>query len=192
MRVVEKHMARLPVVPVSTENEVVKGIIESIHARNVNVPNLYLTIANAPRMLQAWIDLTWPLRNEGTSPRSLRELVIMCVAQAEQARYVWAHHWDLAISAGITAEQLESLGNWRSAELFDQTQAAVLAYAEEVVGDSGVSDGTFEQIRKLFSPGEIVELTLAATFYMNLAHLARALQIDLEPKYAEHARRLPA
>ena len=184
-------MARLPVVPESTDDEVVKGVIDRIHARNVAVPNLYLTIANAPRMLQAWIDLTWPLRNEGASPRSLRELVIMCVAQAKQAPYVWAHHWDMAIAAGITAEQLDSLGNWRSAALFDQAQAAVLAYAEEVVGDSGVSDGTFDEIRKLFSPGEIVELTLAATFYMNLAHLARALQIDLEPKYAEHARRLP-
>ncbi len=192
VRVVALRMARLPLVSKNSEDPVLKAIFERINARDIDVPNLYLTIANAPLMLQAWIGLTWPLRHEGVSPRSLRELVIMRVAQAEKATYVWAHHWDMAISAGISAEQLESLADWRAAGLFDETQAATLAYAEEVIGNAGVKDATFTNIRNLFSEAEIVELTLAATFYLNLAHFARALWIEPEPKYADHARRLPA
>jgi alkylhydroperoxidase family enzyme len=171
---------------------VLKPIFESINARNVDVPNLYLTIANAPLMLKGWIGLTWPLRNEGTSPRSLRELVIMRVAQVEQATYEWAHHWEMAIAAGITAEQLESIADWQSTGLFDETQSAVLAYTDEVIGNSGVTDETFADLRARFSDAEVVELTLAATFYLNLAHFARALRIEPEPKYADYARRLPA
>jgi alkylhydroperoxidase family enzyme len=185
-------MGRLPLVPKSSDDPVLKAIFERTNARNVDVPNLYLTIANAPLMLQGWIGLTWPLRNEGISPRSLRELVIMRVAQVENATYVWAHHWDMAVAAGITVEQLESLGKWRAGGRFDETQAATLAYTDEVIGKAGVKDETFAKIRGLFSDSEIVELTLAATFYLNLTHFARALRIEPEPKYADYARRLPA
>jgi alkylhydroperoxidase family enzyme len=186
------EMGRLPLVSTTSEDVVLKSIFERINSRDIDVPNLYLTIANAPIMLQAWIGLTWPLRHEGTSPRSLRELVIMRVAQVEQATYEWAHHWEMAIASGISAEQLESIAHWETSGLFDDRQSAVLAYTDEVIGDSGVKDETFAKLRELFSDGEIVELTLAATFYLNLAHFARALRIETEPKYADFARRLPA
>jgi alkylhydroperoxidase family enzyme len=116
----------------------------------------------------------------------------MRLAQDRQAAYVWSHHWDMAVTAGITSVQLESLGHWSSAGLFDERQAAVLAYTDDVIGGRGVSDAAFDDMRRLFSNAEIVELTLAATFYLNLAHFARALQIELEPKYEEYAQRLPA
>jgi alkylhydroperoxidase family enzyme len=185
-------MPRLPLVEHAGEDSLLESLFTRIGDRGLNVPNLYLTIANSPRMLQAWMDFTWPLRHEAVSPRGLRELVIMRVAQAEQAPYIWAHHWDMAITAGISAEQLESLGDWRASRIFDEKQGAALAYAEEVIAGRGVSDAVFADFRRLFSNPEIIELTLAATFYMNLAHFARALQIELEPKYEEYARRLPA
>src|SRR5256885_14842674 len=119
-------MSRVPLVSRSSDDPVLESIFDRIDARNVDVPNLYLTIANAPLMLQAWIGLTWPLRHEGTSPRSLRELVIMRVAQSKNATYVWAHHWDMAIAAGISPDQLESLADWRSSGLFNETQSATL------------------------------------------------------------------
>jgi alkylhydroperoxidase family enzyme len=185
-------MPRLPLIEEAGEDTLLESLFTRIRDRGLNVPNLYRTIANSPRMLQAWMDFTWPLRHDAVSPRGLRELVIMRVAQAEQAKYIWAHHWDMAISAGISAGQLESLGDWRASGTFDEKQAAALAYAEEVIDGPGVSDTVFADIRGHFSNPEIIELTLAATFYMNLAHFARALQIELEPKYVEYARRLPA
>jgi alkylhydroperoxidase family enzyme len=184
-------VARLPVVEDPSIDPILEGLFKRMHDQGLNVPNLYMTIGNAPRMLQAWMDFTWPLRHEGVSPRSLREVVIMRVAQSKQATYVWSHHWDMAVAAGISPEQLESLGDWRSAGLFDDKQAAVLAYADEVIGGGGVTDPAFAEMRRLFSNAEIVELTLAATFYLNLAHFAKALQIELEPKYEKYAQRLP-
>jgi alkylhydroperoxidase family enzyme len=185
-------VARLPVVEDPSADAILEALFTRMHEQGLNVPNLYRTIGNAPRMLKAWMDFTWPLRHEGVSPRSLRELVIMRVAQDKQAAYVWSHHWDMAVAAGITSKQLESLGDWGSAGLFDERQAAVLAYTDDVIGGRGVSDPAFADMRRLFSNAEIVELTLAATFYLNLAHFARALQIELEPKYEKYAQRLPA
>jgi alkylhydroperoxidase family enzyme len=183
---------RLPIVQDPASDPILEALFTRITERGLDVPNLYMTIGNAPRMLQAWMDFTWPLRHEGVSPRSLRELVIMKVAQRQKAAYVWSHHWDMAVAAGISPEQLESLGDWRSDGLFDDQQAAVLAYAEEVISQDGVSNAVFADVQRLFSNPEIVELTLAATFYLNLSHFARALHIELEPKYETYARRLPA
>jgi len=81
-----------------------------------DVPLLYRTLGNAPAMLRAWTSLAWPLRQEAASPRGLRELLIMRVAQLTAASFEWLAHWDMAVKHGITAEQLEEFARERSAE----------------------------------------------------------------------------
>jgi 4-carboxymuconolactone decarboxylase len=181
---------RLALVSEMADDPTLRKIFDSIHARQIDVPNLYLTLANSPRLLQAWTGLTNPLRHDAVSPRALRELVIMRVAQLKRAPYPWAHHWPMAVEAGITEEQLEGIGAWPDST-FDETQRAVLAYTDAVVSDTGVDAECFAGMSRRFNAEEVVELTLAATFYLNLAHLSRALDIPLEPEYERYARRLP-
>jgi AhpD family alkylhydroperoxidase len=182
-------MGRLPLATVAGEPQL-EELVSTIHARGIDVPNLYLTLGNAPKMLKAWMGFTWPLRHDALSPRELRELVIMRVAQVTKCSYMWGHHWPMATASGLTPAQLDCLGDWKSCNLFDRTQIAVLGYTDEVIGGQGVKEAAFEQVQELFPPAEVIELTLAATFYLNLAHFALALDIDIEPEFESYARLL--
>lgn len=182
-------MPRLPLASADGD-PLLEELVSKIQGRGIEVPNLYLTIGNAPEMLQAWMGFTWPLRHDASSPRGLRELVIMRVAQSTKCAYMWAHHWLMAIDGGLSPAQLELLADWPSSEVFSDLQKSVLRYTDEVIGGQGVEETTFRAIQEAFSAREIIELTLAATFYLNLSRLALALNIDIEPKFDEYARLL--
>jgi alkylhydroperoxidase family enzyme len=182
-------MSRLPLARPDGD-PLLERLVSDIRARGLEVPNLYLTIGNAPKMLEAWMGFTWPLRGDASSPRSLRELVIMKVAHAKKANYMWAHHWPMATANGFTTAQLESLGDCRTDGLFTESEMLVLRYTAEVIGGNGVDEVTFSAMQSTFSPDEIIELTLCATFYLNLAHFALALDIDIEPSYQKYAELL--
>jgi len=184
-------VTRLPLVsPETTEDPILASIFGEIHKRGLDVPNLYQTLANAPQMLKAWVGFTWPLRHQAATPRLLRELAIMRVSQIAQAPYPWSHHWPMAVEAGLSDGQLAHMDATERANWFDDVQRATLGYTDEVVaGDVGA--GTMAEADRFFSPAEIVELTLATTFYLNLACFSKALQIPLEPEYEQYAERLP-
>jgi AhpD family alkylhydroperoxidase len=183
-------MGRLPLANAS-DDALLAELESRIRERGLEVPNLYLTIGNAPAMLQGWMGFTWPLRHDATTPRELRELVIMRVAQVTRCAYMWAHHWPMATAHGITTKQLAALGEWRTNGLFSEAQGTILGYADQVIQGDGVLEATFNQLKNNYAPREIIELTLAATFYLNLARFAMALDIDIEPEYEELARLLP-
>jgi alkylhydroperoxidase family enzyme len=185
-------VSRLALVPQSTSDPIVSEVVAMMRDRGVDVPNLYMTLAHAPRILRAWIGLTWPLRNEGVSPRGLRELAIMNVAYHKRCVYEWAHHWPMAIAHGITEEQLERIVVGNRDGGFDDTQGAVLQFTDDLARERPVSGDVWDQMSCRFSPAELIELTLTATFYINLALLAKTLEIPLEANYERYARRFPS
>lgn len=175
-------MARLPLVSDQPDDPDLARVFDELRRQGREPSNLYRTLGHAPRMLAAWVGLAWPLRAEPSVPRSLRELMILRGAQQTGAEYEWAHHRDMALAAGVSPGQVAALADWRSSDLFDERERAALAYAEAVTAND-VGDGAFAAVRRLFTPAEIVELTLTAGFYAGVARVLRALQVDLEPGY---------
>src|SRR2546422_7772086 len=124
--------------------------------------NLYRSLGNHPGLLRAWIDFAWTLR-EGITPRTLRELMILRGAQLMNAEYEWHHHRRMATVAGVPAEKLEQLANWRASDLFDERERAALAYVEEINAGKG-SDGTAAAPARHFAPGGMVGRTPTTPF----------------------------
>jgi alkylhydroperoxidase family enzyme len=159
------------------------SLFQGIEERGGKVPDLYRLLANAPDLLRAWVDLAWPLRNGNHADRSLRELVIMRTAQLAAARYEWAHHWHMAISAGITEIQLRNLHRWRQNDHFDRNERVILSAADELVGAGKISEATFAALTELFSEAAIIQLVLTVAFYICVARFAGAFELDIEPAY---------
>jgi alkylhydroperoxidase family enzyme len=78
-------------------------------------------------MLEAWVGIAWPLRQEPSATRALRELAIMRTALLAGAEYEWAHHWDMAVQAGVDERKLRALADWRRGDAFTDEERAVLA-----------------------------------------------------------------
>lgn len=160
--------------------------------RGGEVPDLYRLLANAPELLQAWTNLAWPLRNLDYVGRGLRELLIMRTAQILRADYEWQHHWRLAIAAGVSEAQLEALKDWRGAACFSEPERAALAMTDELAAQGHVSAEVFETLRGEFDEAQLVHLVLTVSFYVCVARVAHAFELDVEPHFRDvpvfHAR----
>src|SRR5271155_1597717 len=110
------------------------------------IPNLWLLIANAPGLLKAWTDFSWPLRKSPHLAPGLCELMIMRTAQLSHAEYSWAHHWGVAIAAGVGEQKLSALSTWRESNLYSDREQAALSLADELVQTGRVAGATFEAV----------------------------------------------
>ena len=183
-------MARLPLTPADPDDPTLAALFAELRGRGVEPPHLYRTLGHAPKMLRAWVDLAWPLRLDAATPRRTRELVILRVAYLTQAPYEWAHHEPMALDAGVRPDQLEALPGWEGSDAFDDEERVVLAYADAVVAGDGVDDATFAALTRRFDAAAVVELTLTASFYVCVARLLRALDVEVEPDLADRAATL--
>lgn len=185
-------MNRLPLLQIDEpSHQTLTRIFTAARAAQGMVPDLYRTLGHAPEMLEAWTAMAWPLRSQPKTPRALRELIIMRVAQLTGAAYEWAHHMPMALGAGVSREKLLALSSGPYAKEFTEQESATLEYAENVLADGRVDDAVFDRLRRHFAPGEIVEITLTASFYANVARVLLALRIDVEPEFVPNLEHWP-
>jgi alkylhydroperoxidase family enzyme len=142
--------------------------------------NLHRMMAHAPALMKASGDMAMVLRRDTELPRALAELAILRAAQVIDSRYVFARHLPLARQSGVTEPQLDALSHWRDSAAFTPAQKAAIGFAETIARGTPVGDAAFAELRRDFSPREIVELTMAVGFYLSTATFIKALAIPDE------------
>lgn len=180
-------MPRILPLPPDFESAETRSVLRRIRDRGEEPSPLYRTLAYAPKMLEAWANLAWPLRSQASVSRDLRELMIMRLAQINNSAYQWAYHWQPALASGLTEEKVRALSDWRRESVFDERERAVLSYAEQI-SELAVDNDSFVEMSRLFSIPELIELTLTASFYCCVGRVLQALQIDVD---TVHERFLP-
>ncbi len=173
---------RLPLLPAEPDDPLLAEMFAEVRARGWEVPNLYRVMGHAPQMLRAWLDLAWPLRLDARSPRSIRELLILRGAQVSGTRYEWVHHVPMALAAGVTQAQIDALSDeWHASDLFSDREKAVLRLADEVTRGPGACAGCIAELKdRGYSPAEITELTLTASFYVCVSRFLLSMDVPLE------------
>jgi len=174
-------VGRLPLVPSDSDDVALAAVFDVFRTRGREVPTLYRSLGNAPAMLQGWVDLAWPLRNDARTPRRLRELIIMRVAQLTGAAYEWLAHFDVAVAQGVPEATLEQLTSWRTNADLDDVEREVLAMTDELTIDLEVGDATWAALAERYEPGELVELVLTAAFYSCVSRVLRTLRLPVDP-----------
>ncbi|MFC6878978.1 MULTISPECIES: carboxymuconolactone decarboxylase family protein [Actinomadura] len=113
-----------------------------------------------------------------TLPKSLRELVELRVGQINGCGFCVDVHTKEAAAAGESALRLNLVAAWRHTTVFTDAERAALALAEEgtLLGDRGVSDETWAEVRKHYDDDEVgvlvclVSLINAATRMNVIVH----------------------
>lgn len=179
-------MPRLPMTPEQPDDAALAELFDWVRERGVEVPALYRVIGNSPALLKAWIAFAWSLRLEAETPRALRELLIMRGAQIQGVAYEWAHHWPMAIEAGVPEEKLRALAAWHGSDLYDAQERLVLQLADEVAGGTGAGAETMARLREAFGEPATVELVLTASFYVCVSRFLGSIDLELEPGYEQY------
>jgi 4-carboxymuconolactone decarboxylase len=178
-------MTRVPLVPDDDPEAIRHGVFDSFAAEQREPIALYRALANAPELLVAYRSLPQHLRHAGTTPRRLRELAVLRVAQLVDSAYEWSHHRPMAVTAGVTEAQIGALATWRGSEAFDADERAVLA-AVEGVHDLRLSDEEFAAVEERLGRSGAMEIVVAVAQYEATARILQALGVEVEPKYAPH------
>jgi 4-carboxymuconolactone decarboxylase len=179
-------MPRLPLLTLAGEDPLIAAVLETC-AREGRDPNaLERVLAHSPLMLRAHAGLARGLRYDAQTPRALRELVILRVAQLTANEYAWAHHRAMAQEHGVVPAQVTALATWRSSDLFDARERAALRCVDEI-HDVAVSDEAFAELEALVGSTATVELVLHCAFYEGVARIVQAFALEVEPVY-QHFR----
>jgi AhpD family alkylhydroperoxidase len=169
---------RLPLID-NPEDPLARQQFEKL-ASGSGILNLHRIMAHAPALMQASGDMALAFRRDTVLPRSLAELAILRAAQVIDCDYVWTRHLPLARECGVTGRQLDELAHWPHSAAFTAAQKAALGFAETIAQRMPVEDGAFLELRRDFSPREIVELTMVVGFYVSTAMLINALAVPDE------------
>jgi alkylhydroperoxidase family enzyme len=171
---------RVPLVQDDTSDPDAAANLKAIRARGIAPHDIHRAYANAPKLQRRSSALAQAIRNDATVSRADRELIILRAAQNMRGAYQYRQHVPMAVSCGVTRAQIGALPRWRESKLFSERQRAILAYADGMVSEAGVSDADFEAMKGHFSTREIVELTMMAAYYSGSAQITRALGVQPE------------
>ena len=178
-------MVRLDPIAADDDDPRTSRVFDVFRDAGRDVPMLYRLLGKSPAMLEAWVGLAWPLRSEPTTSRALRELLIMRVAILTSASFEWQAHWPAALAAGVSKEQLQSLGAWSRSDLFSPSEKAALRCTDEMLETGGASAAAMEDLRAHYPDSECIELILTAAFYSCVSHTLLSLGIAADPDAAD-------
>lgn len=172
---------RLPLPDDTTLGSMLTGPAAKLPAINV-----FRALANAPSLapdfLRYFAHLFEPLELD----RRIERLLVLLTGKLSGCEYVWRQNVVVAKSLGITDEEIVDLqrGNLKSAS-FSAAQKAAFHFAKEVLEIIEVTDATYAEAEKYFSPRALTEILYVVGSYMLLSRLVRTGGIPLDEKPAE-------
>lgn len=132
-------------------------------------------LAQSPKLAQLAARLSGAMILESAWGRraSPRELAFQTLGRHFGDAFSTQARRPAALAAGLTEEQLASLGDWRSSDLFDEEQRLVIEYTEAVV-TGRVPGDLFARMVERYGEQEAVECTAAIGFWSFWAMVAGA------------------
>lgn len=149
----------MPVLPPLTDDQVseeLRPIWSALRARFGKVINIYGTMAHAPAILQASLDLSETTRS-GLDLK-LRELAYLLTSKLNNCDYCLHYHRATARKAGLTPEQIDQLAGFETSDVYSSLDKDVLRFAEQWTRHGRVSLEVMHRLRSLLSPDELVTL----------------------------------
>jgi AhpD family alkylhydroperoxidase len=141
-------------------------------------PHLFTTLARHRRLFRRWLGFASALMPGGLLPQADTELVILRVAHDTGCEYEWHHHERLALTAGVSAEEVQRVREGHDAPGWSRRQRLLLRAADELHAERTISSALWSELRWLMSDAELIELCLLIGHYEMLAMTLNSLRIQ--------------
>jgi alkylhydroperoxidase family enzyme len=142
--------------------------------------NLFRMMAGGGGLLRAFVQMGSHLLSTSQLSPVLREIAILRVGVLSNARYEVFHHERIARGLGMTDALLEAIRHGADHPGFDDLQALVVRYTDDVVRNVRASDATFEPLRARLPLQDLMELTVTIGYYMMACRFLDTFDIDIE------------
>lgn len=128
----------------------------------------------SPAIGQALQALGTALRFGGSLAGRTRELVICAVAVAFKSDYEWYSHSRVALEAGVSSVELDSLNHGEFRATLSDAERAALRLAAALLAGNGVDDEVHAAALRHYGHAGITELSVLVGYYQTLAGLLAA------------------
>lgn len=152
-------------------------------------PNVFTTLARNRKLFRRWLWFAGGLMPGGRLPRRDTELVILRVAHNTGCEYERGHHEHLGRRAGLSAEEVERVGEGAAASGWSPRQALLLRAADELHAEGAIGDPLWAELSAELDEPLLIELCLLIGHYEMLAMTLNTLRVQPDP--APIGRRLP-
>lgn len=141
----------------------------------------FRTLAHNPDLVKAVYGQLLTLLFKNRFDTRLRELMIMRIGWVTGSVYEWTQHWRVATEAGIPAEDIVAVRDWRNSDRMTAADRAILTATDESLDGKTISDATWAEVTKYVTdPAEQVEFVVALGNWTLFSILLRNLRIPLE------------
>lgn len=138
------------------------------------------TFARYPALTRAYHTFNGHVLFASTlSPRQ-RELLVLRVAVLRECEYEHAQHSVLARDAGLSPEEVARVAEGPSAAGWAPLERAMLAAADELVGDAVISDATWAALAAELDEHQLMDLVFTVGAYEVLAMAFRSFGVQLD------------
>jgi 4-carboxymuconolactone decarboxylase len=175
-------MARIPGIAKkedldSTHHHIFDAIAES----RGEVRGPFTMLLHCPELASRVSHLGAYVRFESDLDDKLKELVILTVARELDCQFEWSMHALLARKVGVPDVCVEAIAERRPPEKISDDEANICAYVRELLETHRVSGPTFAAVEKNLGATGCVELSGLVGYYVMLACVLNALEVDPAP-----------
>jgi uncharacterized peroxidase-related enzyme len=145
------------------------------------VPNSLFTMARRPEILAAFSELITQIWNTGTVPKALKPLIGIMASVAAGCRYCQAHEAVDARMREVSEEKIGAIWDFERSPMYSEGERAALRFARDAaLTPSEVTPEHFEQLRRYWDDGEIVEMLSVIGLFGFLNRWNEAMATSLE------------
>lgn len=154
------------------------------------VPNSLFTMSRRPEILRAFSELITQIWRTGTVPVGLKPLVAIVASTSAGCRYCQAHETVDAKMRGVDEGKIAEIWNFERSPRYSEAERAALRFARDAsVVPNAVTPSHFEELRRYWNDGEIVEILAVVGLFGFLNRWNDSMATDLEQIPAALARR---
>ncbi len=157
------------------------------------IPDVLSVYSKSPRLFWPWLAFASQLMPYGKLPATIREKIILRTAWNCRSRYEWGQHVDIALTVGVTDQEIFRLTNG-PAEAVDDLDRAVLSACDEIYLNKLISDETWRVLSAHYSEKLLIEITILVGHYEMIAAFLNStglqLEAPIEQKLQEFYRRI--
>jgi 4-carboxymuconolactone decarboxylase len=145
------------------------------------MPNVLTTLMRHPALAGPFLTYNNVLLRTPTLEARLRELMVLRVAWRTRSEYEWVQHVRMAARCGITADEVEAVGQGADADAWSALETDVLAAVDQLLDRYRIDDGTWARLAQHLDERQLVEMAFVVGTYTCLAMAFNSFGLVLDP-----------
>lgn len=155
-----------------------KELTDGIQAKMGSIPNVFKLMANAPVVLESYLNFSGALAQGVLSPR-IREQIALVVAEANKCEYCLSAHSVIGKGAGLSDEEMMAA---RKGEAMDPKAEAIIQFARKmVIQRADMQDADIETLKRTgVTDAELAEIiaNVSLNLFTNYFNHVAAPEVD--------------